>query len=209
MRRKGGSTPDRLTEEALPALIVSSAAFLLGGLVGCLLAACVDGMGNDALKAYLEEFLATAGAGMAGPPAILPTVWQVLRWPLAAVALGFTALGILGVPVLFVARGFLLSFSIAAFVRMFGDTGCLLAFLLFGVPGSVAVPVFFVLGVQSQLSARHLALRGQGDGRRGGFYGRACFVRYGLCACALCVCILLEYLAVPALVAGLSASLLT
>lgn len=208
MRRGGGGVPDRLTEGVWPALVVSGAAFLLGGLVGCLLAAYVDGMGSDALKAYLEGFLNAAGEGAVGPPALLPTVWQVLRWPLMAAALGFTALGVLGIPILFAARGFLLSFSIAAFVRMFGDAGRLLAFLVFGVPGCVAVPVFFVLGVQGQLSARRLALRGQGEGKRSGFCGRAYLVRCGLCACALGVCVLLEYLAVPALVAGLSASLL-
>lgn len=209
MRRVDGAVPDRLLAGQLPALVVCGTAFLLGGLVGCLLAACVDGMGSDALRTYLEGFLTAAGNGMASPPALGPMVWQVLRWPLMAVALGFTALGVVGVPVLLAARGFLLSFSIAAFVRIFGDAGRLLAFLVFGVPGCVAVPVLFVLGVQSQLTAARLARRGPGEGRRGGLCGRAFFVRCGLCACGLGVCMLLEYLAVPALVAGLSASLLT
>ena len=206
MGRKGGHGPDRLPAGLLPALAVSGTAFLLGGVAGCLLAACVDGLGGDALRAYLEDFLAAAGAGTAGPPALGPLIWQVLRWPLLAAALGFTALGVVGVPVLMAVRGFLLSFSIAAFVRIFGDAGRLLAFLVFGVSGCVAVPVLFVLGVQSQLSARRLALGGQ-EGRRS-CCGRTYWVRCGLCACGLCVCMLLEYLAVPALVAGLSASLL-
>ena len=208
MGRRGGRAPGAPPAGVLPALLVSGTAFFLGGLVGCLLAACVEGMGSQALRTYLETFLSAAGEGRIIPPALLPTLWQVLRWPVMAAALGFTALGVLGVPVLFAARGFLLSFSISAFVRLFGNAGGLLAFLVFGVPGCVAVPVFFVLGVQSQLSAGRLAARRQGEGRRGACLGRSYLVRCGLCACALGVCVLLEYLAVPALVAGLSASLL-
>ena len=39
---------------------------------------------------------------------------------LLALLLGFTALGLLGLPLLFAVRGFLLAFSIASFVRLFG-----------------------------------------------------------------------------------------
>ena len=152
------------------------------------------------LHAYVTGYLTAARAGEAAPPHMLSVVWSTIRWPVFAVLMGFTGLGLLGIPVLFSIRGFLLSFAITSFVRMFGGVGGALAFLTFGVTGLVAIPVLFVLGVQSLAAARLLAGRFLGDGKRSLPFGRAYWVRCGLCSAALCLCALLEYAAVPALV---------
>ena len=192
----------------VPALAASAVFFFLGGLAGCILAARIDGGASESLSAYMQGFLSAAQEGGVGAPALLHVVWETARWPLLAVLLGFTALGLLGLPILFSVRGFLLAFSIASFVRMFGAAGCLLAFLVFGVSGAVSVPVLFVLGVQSLTAARALASRFLGDGGRScSPYGRAYFLRCGCCAAALALCAALEYLAVPALVTGLAGAL--
>lgn len=192
----------------LPALAVTAAFFLAGGLAGCLLASYVGGDGGASLSAYLQGFLRASGAGEVDAPAMAALVWNTARWPLLAVLLGFTALGLLGLPLLFAVRGFLLAFSIASFVRLFGGAGCLLAFLVFGISGAVAVPALFVLGVQSLVAARVLASRFLGEGKRPSPYGKAYLVRCGMCAAALCVCVLLDYLAVPVLVSGAAGALL-
>mgnify|MGYP006891728372 CR=1 FL=1 len=152
------------------------------------------------VNAYVTGYLTAARAGEAVPPHMLSVVWSTIRWPVFAVLMGFTGLGLLGIPVLFSIRGFLLSFAITSFVRMFGGVGGVLAFLTFGVTGLVAIPVLFVLGVQSLAAARLLAGRFLGDGKRSLPFGRAYWVRCGLCSAALCLCALLEYAAVPALV---------
>lgn len=205
MRRAAAGFWDLPPAGLAPALAVSGAAFFLGGLGGCLMASWVTGGGSERLYAYLEGFLAAAGAGAVASPALAPLIWDTLRWPLLAVLLGCSALGVLGLPLLFAVRGFLLSFSIAAFVRMFGNAGCLLAFLVFGVSGCVAVPVLFVLGVQGLASACRLAAKRQPtEDRRNPGGAKAFLVRCGLCTGALGVCVLLEYLVVPALVAGMA-----
>ena len=149
----------------IPVLAVTAACFLLGGLVGCLLASHIGGGGQESLAAYVEGFLRAAQAGEITAPALASLVWDTVRWPLLALLLGFTALGLLGLPLLFAVRGFLLAFSIASFVRLFGGVGCLLALLVFGVSGALSVPVLFVLGVQGLLAARVLAGRVWGDGK--------------------------------------------
>ena len=189
-------------------LAAVSACFFLGGLAGCLLAGCVDGGGQESLAAYVEGFLRAAQAGETAPPALAALVWETLRWPLLALLLGFTALGLLALPLLFAVRGFLLAFSIASFVRLFGGTGCLLALLVFGVGGAFSVPALFVLGVQSFMTARTLAGRVWGESKAAHLYGRAYWLRCGGCAAALCVCMLLDGFAVPALVSGLAGTLL-
>lgn len=192
---------------ALPALAVLGVCFFSGGLAGCLLAGYVDGAGSESLLVYLNCFLQAAGAGAMEGPDLAYLAWSELRWPLLVLLLGFTALGLLALPLLFALRGFLLAFSIASFVRLLGREGCLLALSVFGVPGALAVPILFVLGVQSFSAARVLAGRVWGEGRGPIPYGKRYVLRCGMCAAALCVCVLLEDLVVPALVTELAGRL--
>lgn len=208
MRRAGGDAWNGTERGILPALAVVSVSFFLGGLAGCLMACFVGGDGLESLEAYLTHFLQTAREEGTALPSLGAQLWELLRWPGLAVILGFTALGLLGLPLLFAARGFLLAFSIAAFVRTFGRAGCLLAFLVFGVGGGLSLPVLFVLGVQSLTAARVLAGRFLGEVKSPSPYGRSFFLRCGGCAGALCVCLLLERFAVPALVSGTAELLL-
>ena len=208
MRRAVGGTWNVPESGLLPALAAVAISFLLGGAAGCLMSAFLQGEGLESLRGYLEAFLRSAGEGGAGAPAVLRALWGTVRWPLLALILGFTALGVLGLPLLFAARGFLLAFSIAAFVRAFGSAGCLLALLVFGVPGCLSVPALFVLGAQGLAASVRLAGRSLGEGRGPSPYGRAYFLRCGGCAAALCVCLCLECFAVPALVAGAAGAVL-
>lgn len=125
------------------------------------------------------------------------------------IGVGHRALGLLGLPLLFAVRGFLLAFSIASFVRLFGGVGCLLALLVFGVSGALSVPVLFVLGVQGLLAARVLAGRVWGDGKTPPPYGKLYFFRCGACAVALCVSLLLDCFVVPGLVSSLAGTFLS
>ena len=181
-------------------LAVTAACFLLGGLVGCLLASHIGGGGQESLAAYVEGFLRAAQAGEITAPALASLVWDTVRWPLLALLLGFTALGLLGLPLLFAVRGF---------VRLFGGAGCLLALLVFGVSGALSVPVLFVLGVQGLLAARVLAGRVWGDGKTPPPYGKLYFFRCGACAVALCVSLLLDCFVVPGLVSSLAGTFLS
>ena len=175
----------------IPVLAVTAACFLLGGLVGCLLASHIGGGGQESLAAYVEGFLRAAQAGEITAPALASLVWDTVRWPLLALLLGFTALGLLGLPLLFAVRGFLL------------------ALLVFGVSGALSVPVLFVLGVQGLLAARVLAGRVWGDGKTPPPYGKLYFFRCGACAVALCVSLLLDCFVVPGLVSSLAGTFLS
>lgn len=137
-------------------------------------------------------------------PAVLSLVWSTIRWPLLALLLGFTALECWALPILFAARGFLLAFSIASFVRLFGSTGCLLAFLVFGITGAVAIPALFVLGVQSLLAARVLASRFLGGGETSVSLRKGLFSALRrVCRGAVCVCVRSSW-CVPALISGMA-----
>ena len=196
------------TIEGTPALIVTAIFFAFGGLLGGLGSVWSAGSGMDAMSGYLEEFLATAQRGALREPAFWVLVWRAIRWPLAAFLLGFTALGVFGLPVLAAVRSFFLSFSVAAFAQAYGGRGLMTAFLLLGIPALVYVPAFFLLTVQSFSAACSLAGRTAGQGRRELPYHRDYFFRCGLCGAAVCLGVFLEQYLVPALVTGWAETLI-
>ena len=86
------------------ALAVLSAAFLLGGVTGCLLASLSSGAGGSELGDYLTGYLELAWEGTL-PKGLWPLLWGQAKYLLAVLALGLTALGLAGIPILFGLRG--------------------------------------------------------------------------------------------------------
>lgn len=178
------------------ALTALSAAFLLGGLLGCLLAALSGGEGAEELGGYLTGYLALALENRL-PRALWPLLWGQIKYLLAVLVLGLTALGLAGIPILFGLRGFFFSFSAACFCRVFGGRGLLPAFFLFGLPALLWAPALFLSGVSGFLSARQC--RPPGDGRSAAPPGGAWWCRAGLCVGLGLAAGLLEYWVVPVL----------
>lgn len=176
----------------LPALLTLGGAFLFGGVAGCLLAGLVDGGGMDMLNTYLQGWLAAVHSGGTDVPGLVSLIWELVRWPLLAAMLGFTVLGLPGLPVLFAARGFFLAFSIGSFVRMFGPMGGVWAIPIFGVSALFTIPVLFVLGVEGWARLRGSPVAGSRP------------LRYLFCAAVLCVCVLVEYFLVPSVLTAIA-----
>ena len=72
---------------AAPALVLLSAAFAAGALAGLLMAARVDGGGQESLGSYLRAYLEAAKTGGAVPPELAPALWESARWPLLTLLL--------------------------------------------------------------------------------------------------------------------------
>lgn len=185
------------------ALAVLSISFLMGGAAGCFLAALSSGAGAEELGAYLSGYLALARDGEL-PRGLWALLWGQVKYPLAALALGLTALGLAGLPVLFGVRGFLFSFPAACFCRVFGGRGLLPAFVLFGLPALLWAPALFLVGVSSFLSARQLLRRVLGEGCGGFPGGGAWWCRAGLCLGLAAAAAMLEYWVVPVLLRELA-----
>ena len=185
------------SQTALAAGILG-AAFLAGGVLGCVAAGWMDEPGARALGEYLTSYFGCVLEGMP-LPGFWSVVWEQFRFPLAAFILGFTAIGVVGLPALFGVRGFLFSFSAACFYRLLGAQGVLCAFCLFGLPAALWAPALFVLGSQGMLGAYGMLRRGLGEGNWPLPYGPDYFVRCGLCAGAIALCVGLELFVVPEL----------
>lgn len=187
------------TMEGTPALVVAAAFFTLGGLSGNVLAFRITGEGQAAMAAYLERFLYLARTGALSQPSLPELLWRSLRWPLGAVLLGFSILGLLGIPALCALRGFFFAFSVTSFALSYGHNGLAAAFLLLGIPALLSIPALLVLATQSFSSACVLAGR---SARRESPFGRDYFFRCGICALAFFASLLLECYLVPPFMAG-------
>ena len=99
-------------------LIVLVVLFLIGSVVGCVCAGCIEDP-DSTLAGYVRDCLSALVQGQTGGR-FLPVLWEVSKVPLAAFVLGLTALGVVGLPVLFALRGFLLCYAVSAFFRLFG-----------------------------------------------------------------------------------------
>lgn len=189
-----------LPSEQGGALVLLALAFLAGGAAGCVLAALSSSADVEELSDYLTGYLALARDGSL-PRGLWAVLWGQVRYPLAAAVLSVTALGVVGLPVLFAVRGFFLSFPAACFCQVFGGRGLLPAFVLFGLPALLWAPTLFSLGVPGFLSAlqrlrRPAGERGWPPCNRGWLAG--------LCAGLTLAAGLLEYWVVPVLLRGLA-----
>lgn len=186
-----------LPSERRAALVVLAAAFLLGGGAACLFAAVSGGAGAEELGVYLAEYLELAAEGEL-PRKLWPVLWGQLKYLLAVLILGLTALGIAGLPLVFGIRGFFFVFPIACFCRVFGGRGLFPAFLLIGLPALLWAPALFLAGTSGVLSARKLFSRTKGEGG-GNAPLSVCWYQAGVCACLILASGLLEFWVVPVL----------
>lgn len=141
-RIKAAPAWDRLTRLAV--LGICFAAGTLGGFL-------FSGWSGDnpELLDYLTHYFQMAGQGNGVEPALLSSIWDLMRWPLVAFLLGASPLGVVGIPALLTARGFLLSYSAAIFARLFGFPGVAVSLAVFSVTALVAVPVLFVVSADA------------------------------------------------------------
>ena len=183
------------------ALAILGSAFLLGGLLGAALVSMIAQPAAEALTAYLRDYLT---AGQAGKVAVdfWPMLWEQGRFFVGVCVLGLTALGAAGIPVLFGARGFLFAFSVAGFCRAFGPAGLGPALFLFGLPAFLWGPILFLAGTQSMEGSIGLFRRAMGGGREPLPVGPLYWERLALWGLGLFLCVVLEFLAAPALLSA-------
>lgn len=164
------------------------ALFFLGGiLLGQVLAGKVPDGTGDELTRYLTDYVYLYGQTAPEGRAFWETVVIYFRYPLLAVFLGFTSVGVVLLPVVAVAFGFFLSFSVSCFTAAFSGEGVLLALAVSGLRCALTLPCFFLLAVPSWQTSWALAGLSLGRGQRCApvVYGRVWWLRAGLAAAVL------------------------
>lgn len=129
-----------------PYLFTLLICFSVGALCGFLLAFL--GEPSIELENYLLDYFGLVSERELGI-SFFSVFWDCVRWPLFVILFGFTAFGVVLIPLVFLIRGFLLSYSVASFGVLLGDKGVAVAAVLFGISVLLILPVLFVIGCES------------------------------------------------------------
>ena len=124
--------------------------FAAGILAGFLARRTVKSDDLSALGGYVSEYAALTAQQ---PADIINVVWAYLRYPAAAFLLGFTAWGVMLLPLLCTAQGFFLSFSVHCFAASLGRGGVTLALAALGLRCLFVLPCLLVTASDSFQSA--------------------------------------------------------
>ena len=179
-------------------VLVLALCFLAGVGLGQAASAAVPDSTGAELTEYLHRFL-TLGDG-AGEETLLSTLVLYFRYPLLAVLLGFASIGLVLLPLLTVAFGFFLSFSVCCFTAAFGAGGVLLALAVFGLRCLVSLPCYFLLAAGALETSAALMAASLGKSRASVHYGRLWWRCCGACAFLLLAGACLETVCSPWLV---------
>lgn len=177
-------------------LFVLAAVFLIGCFAGCIFASQVDDIGNSAMSNYINGYLSQLNDKNVNSIMLL---WSTVQWPLLLLIFSLTPVGLIGIPVIFLLRGFLLSFAVSAFCRAYDVHGLLLSFIALGITGLLHIPVLFTCGVQGFLTSGTLAGRLLGDSGKQPIIDRVGLIRIAICAVILLFCYLIDRNLIPVL----------
>lgn len=185
--------------ELQSALLCLTVCFAVGSVGGCIFAGRLGADTQTRLLDYFSSYFAVLeGDEALGIPS-LSAVWEIIRWPLLTFFLGFTALGVLGLPIMFCIRGFLLSYAVAILVRLYGISGLAVSLAVFGVSGFLVLPALFTLGVDSFRGAGAMAVKLAGESKRAFSPGQGRLLRAGCCCALLAVASILQLRLTPVL----------
>ena len=171
----------------LPALVLVCLLLVLGAVLGFAVCRAVPQQDRQELSDYLHQYAQATADGRGPSASALSVAAAYFRYPLAAALLGLTAAGLVLLPVLSVAQGFFLSFSVGCFARALGRGGVYLALAAFGPRCLFVLPCTLLLTVQG-LSAAARRRDGQKVRLTEGAYWR----RVGLCGLILLIGAALE-----------------
>ena len=179
--------PVRTQALRLPALVLVCLLLVLGAVLGFAVCRAVPQQDRQELSDYLYQYAQATADGRGPSASALSVAAAYFRYPLAAALLGLTAAGLVLLPVLSVAQGFFLSFSVGCFARALGRGGVYLALAAFGPRCLFVLPCTLLLTVQG-LSAAARRRDGQKVRLTEGAYWR----RVGLCGLILLIGAALE-----------------
>ncbi len=173
--------------------------FFVIGVVAGLAAHCVVDRSDDLLlREYILQYAQYTTAQGDITASVLSMLGVYFRYPVAIIAVGFTAAGLFLIPLLIVAQAFSAAFSVACFSSALGRQGLLLAFAAFGPRYLLLLPVSLLLAVYAMGdSARHLQRKKKPQVNKNQRPDSSDHLRTIVCAAVLLIGVAVELLLIP------------
>lgn len=181
-------------------LMLLAAAFLAGALGGHLYAGACGAETWDTLGRYLQDYCRLYGAERM-EVSLASSGVMYFAYAGLLLLLGFSAAGVVLIPVLSGAFGFFTMYTVSCFVRCYGRAGAGLALCAMVVRLVFTLPCFFVLAGEAWPLSMELFSLSLGRGKRSGpvSYGSRYFLTFLLCAVVLALGVFCERMVTPLL----------
>ena len=175
-----------LSPAVLPWLLLPLS-FLLGGVSGHL----VSGVGFDHLSTMLQGYSVSCLTQGSVAFEFSGLLWRCLEPLLLALVLSFSALGVLGLPILLGVQGFRTGYAISGLSRTWGLSGLGTAALWIGVEDLILLALLLAIAIPGWARAWELATQTRLGRKLPPKYRQRCGL---FCLAGLAVLILYEYL---------------
>lgn len=174
--------------------------FLLGALLGHFYAGGCDVSDQSALSQYLADYCAVYDTGGASV-SLASCAALYFGYAVLTFLLGFASVGVVLIPALSGAFGFLTMYTVSCFVRAYGRAGVLLAMGVLMVRLLFTMPCFFALAGEAWPLSTELAMLAFGRGKRSApvLYGSRYFLLFLLCVVILTAGVCCERFLTPLL----------
>lgn len=181
-------------------LIALCAFFFIGILLGWRLYGNIAQQSSQQLQEYLTGYSELMACTEVAPASLLSALLLYFRYPLLIFVFGFSALGVILIPILCMTEGFFLSFAVTSFVASMGRDGVLLALAALGLRCLFTLPCMLFLSLWAMDAAQRLGKRGTSGYRKNrAIYEPVYFLRFGACVIILLIGVVLEVTLVPKL----------
>lgn len=140
-----------------PIFGICAAAFIFGAIFGT--SSSADFYKSGAAGEVLAGYFVSLKRGEAGID-LASLYWWLAKYHVFVFILGFSMLGVIGIPLLAFARGFTLSFTMALLVRLYGANGVIAGALIFGVSSLISIPLFFLMAIDAMNASLELTRSG-------------------------------------------------
>lgn len=182
-----------------------AALFALGVGIGYCRALRFSAASESELRHYFSSFAQLRAEDMLSSSVVLQTLIAFLRGPFFAFLLGFASVGVVLLPFLCTAQGFLFSFAFFCCVSAMGRELYLPVLLIFLLRFLTVLPCTILLSEASLMNSWALASYSFGKGKRvkPAHYGAPYFIRFAVCCAVSLVGAALELWLVPQLLVTL------
>lgn len=180
--------------------IAISAFFICGGIIGTAAGGAVSGEAADELCGFIREYVMSINGNGTKAGSLAGAIANIFIFPLLSVLLGSSVIGFLLIPPLIGCRGFLLGFSAASVIRVFGNEGKLLIFAAYGLNALISIPCLFLISIQAMLISGKLFTTGISGLKNAGFYGKHLIMKPALCCFIILITAILDNYLTPYLI---------
>ncbi len=196
---------DRPDGSFLSSAAILSALFLCGVVAGTVV--CSNLGSNSGIGEYLDGYVALSSAKTDTGSLIGYAFFNAFKYHALIVIFGFSALGVVIVPVIVAVRGFFLSFAITSFIKVFGGNGFALALSALGAQSLIALPCLLILASQAFSMSASIMSSGLGNKKASTLLTSSVAARIGVCFAALAVSALIEAFLTPLLISTVAGTI--